>query len=216
MGRPHHSCPGGHGAGSHLVDPQQFERCCRADHVDDRVVAADLVEVDLVDGASVETGFHLSQHSERGQRPGRHPFGQTRLFHHSDDVGMGAHHDVVMDGHDGPARGDPAPQDRLDVEPPSAKRQALQQRHYLVQIGTSVDQAAKRHVPGDPGEAVEPGHRASTLNWVVGSCRQPTHGSIRASAHAAPKPLSMPTTVMPAAQEACMASSAVTPSSAAP
>ena len=42
------------------------------------------------------------------------------------------------------------------------------------------------------------------------------HGSIRATAQAAPKPLSMPTTVMPAAHDACMASSAVTPSRAAP
>ena len=35
---------------------------------------------------------------------------------------------------------------------------------------------------------------------------------MRATAQAAPKPLSMPTTVIPAAHDACMASSAVTPS----
>ena len=39
---------------------------------------------------------------------------------------------------------------------------------------------------------------------------------MRATAHAAPKPLSMPTTVMPAAHDDSMASSAVTPSRAAP
>ena len=42
------------------------------------------------------------------------------------------------------------------------------------------------------------------------------HASRRATAQAAPKPLSMPTTVTPDAQEASMASRAVTPSSPAP
>ena len=42
------------------------------------------------------------------------------------------------------------------------------------------------------------------------------HGSSRAIAQAAPYPLSMPTTVMPDEQADSMASSAVTPSSAAP
>jgi len=37
------------------------------------------------------------------------------------------------------------------------------------------------------------------------------HRSTLATAHAAPKPLSIPTTVIPAAHEACMASNAVTP-----
>ena len=42
------------------------------------------------------------------------------------------------------------------------------------------------------------------------------HGSARAIAHAAPNPLSIPTTVTPLAHEACIANSAVTPSSDAP
>src|SRR5205085_7444657 len=63
---------------------------------------------------------------------------------------------------------------------------------------------AECHVAGDPGEAVEPGD---------GGGHRP---QIRATAHAAPNPLSMPTTVIPAAHDACMASSAVIPSSAAP
>ena len=42
------------------------------------------------------------------------------------------------------------------------------------------------------------------------------HGHMRATAHAAPNPLSMPTTVIPAAHDACIARSAVTPSRAEP
>ena len=65
-----------------------------------------------------------------------------------------------------------------------------------------VHQRAHRHVASGAGEAVEPG----------GAGHAGTR-SARAIAHAAPKPLSMPTTVMPLAHDACIASSAVTPSS---
>ena len=51
---------------------------------------------------------------------------------------------------------------------------------------------AQRHVAGDAGEAVEPGDVRA-------------HLSIRSTAQAAPKPLSMPTTVTPAAHDASMA-----------
>ena len=47
-------------------------------------------------------------------------------------------------------------------------------------------------------------------------CSAIEHKAVLATAQAAPNPLSMPTTVTPAAHDACMASSAVTPSSAAP
>jgi hypothetical protein len=49
-----------------------------------------------------------------------------------------------------------------------------------------------------------------------GCCVRCAHGSIRSTPQAAPEPLSMPTTVSPAAQLDSIASSAVTPSSDAP
>ena len=70
-------------------------------------------------------------------------------------------------------------------------------------IGTRVDERGQGHVAGGARRTIEPGH--------------PRHGvqprTMRATAQAAPYPLSMPTTVMPLAQVACMASNAVTPSS---
>ena len=95
---------------------------------------------------------------------------------------------------------------RSRAHPPNG--QPLEEGRHLVEIRPGIEQAAQGHVAGDAGEAVEPGHRAG----AVGDA----HGRVRATAQAAPNPLSMPTTVIPAAQEACMANSAVTPSRAAP
>ena len=216
--------PGGHRAGPHLVDAQDLEGGRRPHHVDDGVVAADLVEVDLVDRAAVEPSLHLGQRREGGQGPPGDPLGQPGLADQADDVGVGPHHHVVLGAHHRPGGGDATPQHRLDLEGPAPEGQPLEQGQHLVEVGAGIEQAAERHVPGDPGEAVEPGHRARPGPPVDAPARRRTsvttcdagHGSIRATAQAAPNPLSMPTTVMPAAHEACMASSAVTPSSAAP
>src|SRR5439155_4941 len=77
-----------------------------------------------------------------------------------------------------------------------------------VTIGAGVEQRSERHVAGDAGERVEPGDG--------GHARRARWSQARATAQAAPKPLSIPTTVTPAAHEASMASSAVTPPKLAP
>ena len=65
--------PRGHRRGADLVDAEHLERGSRPDDVDDRIVPADLVEVDLVDGTPVQGGFHRGQLVEDGLRAGRHP-----------------------------------------------------------------------------------------------------------------------------------------------
>ena len=80
----------------------------------------------------------------------------------------------------------------------------------LVPAGARVDETPERHVAGDAVEAVEPsdgGHDGSLAPAVM---------QMRAAAHAAPKPLSIPTTVTPDAHDANMASRAVMPSRALP
>ena len=93
------------------------------------------------------------------------------------------------------------------AQPPTSTRRTS--GHDLVEVGPGVEQRAEGHVAGHPGEAVEPGHPALSHGPT------PVPRS-RATAQAAPKPLSMPTTVTPAAHDESMASSAVTPSSDAP
>src|SRR6056297_3527900 len=72
--------------------------------------------------------------------------------------------------------------------------------------GAGNHQRRHGHVTGDARLSVEPGDAPARTG----------HGSIRAMAQPAPKPLSMPTTLTPLAHDACIASSAVTPSSPAP
>ena len=74
---------------------------------------------------------------------------------------------VSSHGDHGPGGGDPAPQDRLDVERPAAERQPFEQAEHLVEVGTGVDQAPECHVPGDAGEAVEPGDGATGTGAVA-------------------------------------------------
>ena len=69
----------------------------------------------------------------------------------------------------------------------------------------------------DPS-AMSPAMPAKQWNHATVEASPPgrAHGRSRAIAQAAPYPLSMPTTVMPEEQAESMASSAVTPSRAAP
>ncbi len=67
--------PVGHRAGPDLVDPQRLQRRGRADHVDDRVEAADLVEVDLFRRPPVEPALGLGQRPEGGEGAVRAPGG---------------------------------------------------------------------------------------------------------------------------------------------
>src|SRR4051794_10097233 len=139
---------------------------------------------------------------ERGQRTRPNSFGKSRLLDHRRDVPVGANDRSLLCLHLDPRTGKSATEHRCRFERPPADGDALAQRAHFVEIGAEVDERAERHVSGDAGEAVEPGDNR--------------HFNNRITALAAPKPLSMPTTVMPAAHDASMASRAVTPSSAAP
>ena len=173
----------------------------------------------------MESPLDLGQSGKGGQGAPGHAWRKPSLLHQPDDVGMGANNDVVGDVNDGQGGGDTRPQNRLGIETPARKGQPFQESQNLIEIGSGIEKTAESHIPGDAGEAVKPGDRRGrpdpdvcfhlgrrALESGAGSA----HGRIRATAQAAPKPLSMPTTVRPAAQEACMARRAVTPSRAAP
>ncbi len=112
-----------------------------------------------------------------------------------DDVGPGGPHATALD----PLEHEGVP---VDVEP-------ADHRGDEVGVRAGIDQGGHRHVAGDARLTVEPGNPT----W---SRHRAGHVKMRAIAQAAPKPLSMPTTVTPLAHDACMASSAVTPSRPAP
>src|SRR5690348_2499871 len=113
---------------------------------------------------------------------------------------------LIGDIHPDPRRGQTVGRDALDRQIPAAEAGGLDRGVDRVQRRAGVDERREQHVAGHAGEGVDPAaHRRSP----------PTRGS-RWAAIAAPNPESMLTTVTPAAQDACMARSAVTPSSEAP
>ncbi len=148
------------------------------------------------------------------------PFGQAGLGDQADDVGVGADHLGVAGPDQHLGAGYAGSQHRGGLEGPAPDGEGDQFTFDQGEIGPGVDQAAEGHVTGDAGKAVPPGDgrhrtacRSASAELVVSSARGPR---MRATAQAAPKPLSMPTTTSPEAQEASMARRAVTPSSPAP
>ncbi len=145
-----------HWARLHFVDVEQLECRARADDVDDRVEAADLVEVDLLGRTAVEMAFGLGERVERAERAAPHPFRQAGLLDESGDVPRGAHDAALLGVDDDVRRADAAALHRLGVERPPTDGDAPAQLADLVEVGARVDEAAEGHVAGDPAEAVEP------------------------------------------------------------
>ena len=128
--------------------------------------------------------------------------GQLRRRHEADDVGVGPGGRVVVTATTARVHAIP-PRSTGSLrrsQPGSGSRRSRATTSSRSAPASS--EAAERHVAGDAGEAVEPGEPFRVR-----------HRRRRATAHAAPKPLSMPTTVIPDAHDASIASSAVTPSS---
>ena len=207
VGAADHPEPGGNRAGRDRAHSEQLEGGGGADDVHDGVVTSDLVEVHLRRRPTMEPALDLGEQRERGDGAIAHTVGEPRLLEDAHHVGEGPDDAVAAHLDDRPGGGDAVAKHGLEFERPSADREPVEQAFQLAKIGAGVDEAAQRHVAGDTGEAVEPGDPTAG---------RAGHRRILATAQAAPKPLSMPTTVIPAAHEACMASNAVTPSSEEP
>ena len=183
-----------------------------ADDVDDGVDRPDFVELDIVGGRAMHGPLDVGEHPKRRLGTFAHSFreigGVDQLTDHPvaavvwmtvlmimvvivvehDDVGVGG--------------GDPAARHVVERQGVAVEIEPPDDLGDHQRLGSGVDQRRHGHVTGGAGEAVEP----------CGSC----HCIILAIAHAAPNPLSIPTTVTPLAHDACIASSAVMPSRLAP
>ena len=209
MGGLDHALAGGHAAGPHLVDPEYLEGGAGPDHVHDAVDGPHLVEVHLRWWPGVQPSLDLGQGVEHGQGPCSDAFGQAGGGDHRPDVGGGPVHGALHCLHLRLRTGQAASQGRSGIERPAVDGQLTQHFTDLVDRRTGVDECPQGHVAGDPGKAVEPGHAGHVGTTAGGPSR-------RSTAHAAPKPLSIPTTLRPEAHDASMPSRAVTPSREAP
>ena len=199
-----------HGAGAerqrpahHLVDAEQVQGRGHADRVDDGVHPADLVQVHLVHGHAVQVRLDPRDRRDGpgGQLGHR---GRAGARDHLLQFGRPARRDAVGHPDPGPGGQQGTPLDALHVERPAGQPRGVDGGADAVERRAEPQQRPEQHVTGHPAERVEPDdHR--------GRAR-----ARRCAAIAAAKPESMFTTVTPAAQELSIASSAVTPSSAAP
>lgn len=108
---------------------------------------------------------------------------------------------MIVDDDDGMCGRDATTKHRLEGERVVGEAEARHNLGNLDGVGPRIDKRAERHVARRASEAMEPCSRDGLCHYFT----------ILAIAHAAPKPLSMPTTVMPLAHDACIARSAVTP-----
>ena len=177
----------------------------------------------------MDRALDLAEPHEHRPRPLTHPLGEICPVEHGKDLTKRPVEDVrlrwfpearvrgtragvmvmIVDDDVGPGGAHAASLDLLEQQGVAVDAEATDGRCHHVRVGAGIDQRGHRHVAGNTCLAVEPGD-GQLAGHRVG------HVNMRAIAHAAPKPLSMPTTVTPLAHEACMASSAVTPSSPAP
>ena len=221
MGGVDRAVPAADRAGDDTLDGQRVQRGGDPDDIDDRIERTDLVELHGIGVDAVHGAFGLGEHGEHVERHPAHRLGEVGFGQQLADhlrrpvrvmvvmhvvvrvhmvgvgVGVGVVHDDV-----GPRRGNAAALHPFERERVAIDAQTGQSGRDLVAVCAGVDERAEEHVAGHPGRALDVG--------------DPRHDIIRATAQAAPKPLSMPTTVTPLAHDESIASSAVTPSSDVP
>ena len=207
VGGSHHAATDRHRAGVDVVDVEHIERGARADDVDDRVDGTDLVKVHLRRRDAMQSSFDFGERLERAQRPRLDPWRQRRIADHRDDVGRGA----ARRSSRRRVRGPWSPRCRPAAP---ARTRATTRRDRVAGTPRSLRQGRhrRRRATRAPCRRRYPKSSGTTRS----PCQHPRRRNTRKTAQAAPKPLSMPTTVTPDAHDACIASSAVTPSSAAP
>ena len=197
--------PSGSGAQHHVVDPERVHRGRDADDVHDGVMAAQLVQMDGGRIGAVDARFDLCDRPQCGDGARRHRLRRGRRGQR-DELGGPAFGRVVGDADVDAGTGQTVVADALGGQLPAGQAGGRDGGPDLLQRGARVQEGGEQHVPGQAGEGVDPAdHRRSSS----------TRAS-RWAAMAAPNPESMLTTVIPAAQEVSIASSAVTPSRAAP
>ena len=164
MGAAHGAAPGCHRRGAHLVDPEHLECGRRPDDVDDGVVPADLVEVDLVDRPPVQRRLDVASVRNTASARCVTLAGSAASSIRAAIAAMGAD-DHVVAADDGTGAGDAAPHAVLEPQVPAGKGEPVEQAADLVDVGPGVDERPEGHVAGDAREAVEPGDRLGATGW---------------------------------------------------
>ena len=188
-------------------EPEALHAREHANHVNNRIHTADFVQMNRVDRLAVDACFYFANPGKHSQRALLHLFGYAGFFHDRSDVTQVALGGVVMGVHVdlGGAEAVFGNLGNVQVEVGQVEFGQLRFKGGGRQAG--VDECAEQHVAAGSTDAVEIGdfHEREAVGFKM-----------RWAAKAAPKPLSMFTTVRPEAQELSMPSKAARPSNAAP
>ncbi len=189
-----------------------------AGDVGDRVVGADLVEVDLADRPAVRPGLGVGERLIDRAGVREHRRGQGEGADDREDVGEAAmavmarslrsvtfFYAVEGDGHMGPE--DALVLGRDGPDPDAGQGQVVHRREEALRVGRKLVERGHQHVARRAaGEVeIEYAHARASPTWLIMLARQP-----------APKPLSMLTTLTPLAHELSIESRAASPPNDAP
>ena len=194
----------------HALHAEQLEAGEHAHDVDDRVDAAQLVQVDAVAGGAVDGGLDLPEALEDGAGAALDGSRDRARLQQGGNFRQMTFGGVIGDPDLDLQRADAGLLHRLRAQLEAGQMQVGQPLPQLRLGDAGRKQRAEQHVAADAGDAVDvgDGHRASPAALI--------RRTIAAAISAAPKPLSMFTTATPAAQELSIASSAAPPPRCAP
>ena len=201
----HHAHAGRNRRRVDAIDAEVDQPERRPNDIDDRVRRAELVERHVADVCSVHRRFRFREAPVDRERHLARALGKLGVLDHRPDAEVVAEDAGVLAANAHGRRPDPETfyPGRLHLEP--LDLQLSERLLERFERNAGVDQRAEHHVTGNAAEAVEVPER-----------RHERIFRMRAASAAAPNPLSMLTTVTPAAQELSIPSSAAMPPNDAP
>ena len=170
--------------GDDPLDAQRVQRRGDADHVDDGVERADLVELDVGGVDAVDRALGLGQHGEDPVGHVPHGVGQVGGVEQGADRADRTVLVAVLIGDDvGPRRRDPAALDALERQGVAVDAETAEGAGDGVAVGAGIDEGAEQHVAGDPRRPVDVGdprrRRCGPVTGASGRSRTPRRSRCR-------------------------------------
>ena len=188
-----------------LIYSEEVQADSAADNVDDGVNGTDFMKMDLVQTHLMNFCLRFAESPEDAACPVAYRLSERTLCKHGVDLRPGASRLMVFADNFDARTTDAVTLFEALFQLISGDGQFCQLCFNQIQVDAQIDKQAEHHVAGDSGKGVK-----------VENAHDGFFRLMRVAAKAAPKPLSMLTTVTPPAQELSMPRSAATPSKAAP
>ena len=205
MGTANHAAGERQWGADGLLYSEEMQADSAADDVDDGVNCADFMKVDFIQGNLMNFCLRFAEIPEDVACPDAYRLSERTLGKHSVDLRPAAGRLLVFANNFDARAADTVTFFGALLQLVSGDGKLCQSCFDEIEVDAQINQQAEHHVTGDPGKGVK-----------VENVHDDFFRLMRVAANAAPKPLSILTTVTPPAQELSMPSSAATPPKAAP